>query len=168
MASAESSVHQEVQTLYANHHGWLQSWLSKKIGNAFDAADIAQDTFTRIIASRDLRKVEEPRAYLTTVAKGLMINWYQRQALERAYLDALALMPEPQAPSVEQRYIILETLHEIDRMLDSLPVKVRQAFLLSQLEGLKYEEIAKKLGTSLVTIKRYMKQAFLHCLAFVD
>jgi len=79
----------------------------QKLGNAFDAADLAQDTFTRILGTRDLAGIKEPRAYLTTVAKGLVINWYQRQALERAYLEALALLPEPQAPSAEQRYIIL-------------------------------------------------------------
>ena len=96
----------------------MQGWLCKKLGNAFDAADLAQDTFIRILSSRDIAAIKEPRAYLTTVAKGLVINWYQRQALERAYLDALALLPEPQAPSAEQRYIILETLYEIDAMLD--------------------------------------------------
>ena len=168
MPTIDHALQDDITTLYSDHHGWLQGWLRKKIGNAFDAADIAQDTFARIIASRDLRTVEEPRAYLTTVAKGLMINWYQRQALERAYLDALAVMPEQIAPSAEQRYIILETLHEIDSMLDALPGKVREAFLLSQLEGMKYEDIAQQIGVSLITVKRYMKQAFLQCLALVE
>lgn len=166
MSTSENALHHEISTLYSKHHGWLQGWLCKKLGNAFDAADLAQDTFTRILSARDLSAIKEPRAYLTTVAKGLVINWYQRQALERAYLDALALLPEPQAPSAEQRYIILETLHEIDAMLDALQAKVKRVFLLSQIEGLKYEEIAEQMGVSLITVKRYMKQAFLHCLEF--
>lgn len=157
-----------IATIYQDHHGWLLGWLRKKLGNTFDAADLAQDTFVRIMATRDLRAIQEPRAYLTTVAKGIVINWYQRQTLESAYLDALAAMPEREAPSPEQRMLILETLHEIDRMLDSLPAKVRQAFLLSQLEGMKYEDIARQLGTSLITIKRYMKQAFLQCLMLAE
>lgn len=157
-----------VAALYSNHHGWLLGWLCKKIGNAFDAADLTQDTFTRILASRDVSSLHEPRAYLTTVAKGLVVNWYQRQALERAYLEALAAMPEQLAPSAEQRYILLETLHEIDAMLDALPNKVRRAFLLSQIEGMKYEDIADELGVSLISVKRYMKQAFLHCLLIAE
>jgi RNA polymerase sigma-70 factor (ECF subfamily) len=64
--------------------------------------------------------------------------------------------------------LILETLHEIDAMLDSLPALVRRAFLLSQLAGMKYEDIAEQLGVSLITVKRYMKQAFLQCLKLVD
>ncbi|MFC7289001.1 sigma-70 family RNA polymerase sigma factor [Herminiimonas glaciei] len=166
MSTPEHTLHQDVATLYGDHHGWLQGWLCKKLGNAFDAADLAQDTFTRILGTRDLAGIKEPRAYLTTVAKGLVINWYQRQALERAYLEALALLPEPQAPSAEQRYIILETLYEIDAMLDALQPKVKRVFLLSQIEGMKYEEIAVLMEISVITVKRYMKQAFLHCLEF--
>ncbi len=102
----------------------------------------------------------QPRAYLTTVAKGLMINWFQRQSLERAYLDALANLPEDLAPPPEQRLMVLETLHEVDALLGSLPDRVRQAFLLAQIEGLKYEAIAERLGVSLGSVKRYMQQAF--------
>jgi RNA polymerase sigma-70 factor (ECF subfamily) len=97
-----------------------------------------------------------------------MVNRFQRLALERAYLEALAALPAPLAISPEQRLLILETLHEIDAMLDALPPRVRQAFLLSQLDGLAYADIAVRLGVSLMTVKRYMKQAFLQCLLALD
>ena len=71
-------------------------------------------------------------------------------------------------PSPERRLLVLEALHEIDAMLDTLPTHVKRAFLLSQINGLKYDDIATQLGVSLITVKRYMKQAFLHCLTLVD
>lgn len=153
--------------MYLAHHGWLQAWLRKKLGNPCDAADLAQDTFIRILAARNAVTIDEPRAYLTTVARGVLINWYKRQALERAYLEALALMPEPEAPSPEQRAIILQTLHEIDAMLDALQPVARKVFLLSQLEGMKYEDIAALTGVSLTSVKRYMCQAFRQCMELV-
>lgn len=165
---ADTVLHRQISTLYTDHHGWLQGWLRRKLGNAVDAADLAQDTFVRILGGRDLHGIQEPRAYLTTVAKGVLINWYKRQALERAYLDALALLPEPQAPSPEARALVLETLHEIDAMLDALPPLVRRAFLLSQLDGMKYEDIAEQLQVSLTSVKRYMAQAFRQCLAAME
>jgi len=163
-----AATHPHFTALYSDHHFWLQRWLSVKLGNASDAADLAQDTFTRILGRNDLAALNEPRAYLTTVAKGVLINWYQRQALERAYLEALATLPEPTAISPEQRLLILETLHEIDAMLDALPPKVKQAFLLAQLDGMAYADIAQHLRLSVITIKRYMKQAFLQCLLAMD
>ena len=164
-----TALHREPFALfYSDHHGWLQGWLRLKLGNASDAADLAQDTFARILARRDLDAVREPRAYLTTVAKGLMVNWYRRQALERAYLDALAVLPEPEGACPEQRMLVLETLHDIDAALDALPERVRQAFFLSQLDGMKYDAIAQVLDVSLPTVKRYMKRAFLQCLLVLE
>jgi RNA polymerase sigma-70 factor (ECF subfamily) len=164
MPSASHCLHPEVSALYTAHHGWLQGWLRRRLGNGADAADLAQDTFLRILGARDLAAVQEPRAYLTTVAKGVLVNWYRRQALERAYLEALAALPDPVAPSPEQRALVLETLHEIDAMLDALAPLVRRTFLMSQLDGMKYEEIAQQLEVSLTSVKRYMAQAFRQCL----
>ncbi|MFT2588734.1 sigma factor-like helix-turn-helix DNA-binding protein, partial [Escherichia coli] len=65
-------------------------------------------------------------------------------ALERAYLESLAALPEPQAPSPEARAIVLEALVAIDAMLDGMKPAVRQAFILSQLEGLTYAQIAAR------------------------
>lgn len=156
-----------VEALYSGHHGWLYARLCRKLGNAMDAADLAHDTFARILAS-NVSVFDEPRAYLNCVAGGILANWWQRKSLERAYLAALAQLPEPQVPSPEVRLLVLETLHEIDAMLDTLPPLVRRAFLLSQLGGMKYEDIASEIDVSLITVKRYMKQAFLKCLALVD
>lgn len=160
--------HPHFSALYRQHHSWLQRWLRVKLGNTNDADDLAQDTFTRILGRADLGALHQPRAFLTTVAKGVLVNWYQRQALERAYLEALAALPEPTVISPEQRMLILETLHDIDAMLDALPPKVRQAFLMAQLDGVGYADIAAHLGLSLITIKRYMKQAFLQCLLAME
>ncbi|RCW72902.1 RNA polymerase sigma-70 factor (ECF subfamily) [Pseudorhodoferax soli] len=164
---AEPAPHSPIHALYADHHGWLQSWLRKKLGNTFDAADLAHDTFVRMLAGQHPPTIAQPRAYLTRIAQNLLANWCQRQALERAYLQALAAMPEALSPSPEQRLLILQTLHEVDAMLDALKPQARRAFLLSQIDGLKYEDIARELGVSLVTVKRYMQQGFRGCLALM-
>lgn len=175
MPSAEFLQHRQIGALYSEHHGWLNGWLRRKLGNAFDAADLAQDTFVRILAAPDHTpekqgdwQLSEPRAYLTVIAKRLMANLYRRRSLEQAYLDALATLPEPVAPSPEQQAIILETLQGIDAMLDGLPAPVRTAFLMAQLEGLGYAEIATKLAVSERTVKRYMAQALAQCILLAE
>ncbi|MET0125075.1 MAG: sigma factor, partial [Pseudomonas caspiana] len=42
---------QRVDTLYRDHHGWLHGWLRKRLGDREQAADIAQDTFLRLLLS---------------------------------------------------------------------------------------------------------------------
>ena len=50
-------------------------------------------------------------------------------------------------------------------MLREMPDRARQTFLLSQLDGLTYAQIAAQLGVSLITVKRDMRDAFLACLS---
>lgn len=153
----------QVGELYRGHHSWLRGWLFKRLECHHQAADLAQDTFLRLLGRDTLNGLREPRAFLATVAKGLVVDHYRRLSLERAWLDSLAALPEPEAPSAEARVLVLETLVEIDRMLDGLKPKVRSAFLLSQLDGLTYPQIAEQLGISLSSVQQYMSQAFGHC-----
>lgn len=172
MTSRKSTfVQPAIDSLYNSHYGWLQDWLRRKLGDAADAADLAQDTFMRLMTAPDHSaekqsgwQLQEPRAYLTVVAKRLMANLYRRRALEQAYLDSLALMPEQVSPSPEQKILILEALQQIDNMLEGLPLKVRAAFLMAQLDGLTYTQIARQLAVSERTVKRYMVQAMARCI----
>lgn len=92
-----------MHALYSEHHGWLQNWLRGKLGCAADAADLAQDTFLRILLKRELREIGMPRAFLRTIARGLVIDHWRREELQRAYLESIAHLPEAQAPSPEAR-----------------------------------------------------------------
>ena len=160
--------HCALHLLYSEHNGWLKSWLRARLGNASDAADLAQDTFVRLLASRDIEQIREPRTYLSAIARALMIDKFRRRALEQAYCDALALHPEPMDISPEKRLLILKTLVAIDSMLDGLGERTRQIFLSVQLEGLSYVATGKRLGVSVTTVKKHVIRAMTHCLLLTE
>lgn len=154
-----------ITQLYRQHHRWLLGWLRARTGGGEVSADLAQDTFERLLRrplSPDELRV--PRAFLSTVARGLLINHWRRCDLEAAYLEAIASLPEPLYPSAEARACTLQLLLKIDVMLSGLPARPRQAFLMARLEGLAYAEIARELGVSERMVKNYLAQTLLHCL----
>lgn len=164
--AADSGVQQQLQTLYSDHHGWLYRWLQRKLGCAHNAADVAQDTFLRIITSRDaLLGMREPRAYLSTTAKRLLIDRARRHALEQAYLAELALHAEtlPGYPSPETLLETLQALEQIGAALEGVSAKARDAFLLHYLEGQTHAAIAAQLGVSTKMIQKYLIQCLLQC-----
>jgi len=159
-----------LESLYKDHHQWLRAWLYKKVGCDQCAADLAQDTFVRLLLSQQKQNklfLEKPRAYLRTVANGLMIDHFRRRSLENAYQEMLANLPEFVVLSEEERLLIRETLEQLDVMLNSLSSRARTSFLLSQFEGLTYAQIAEQTKVSLRTVKRDMQRAFAHCLTIV-
>lgn len=159
-----------IAELYSAHNGWLTGWLRRRIGCSAHAADMAQDTFVRLLlaerATRLPSELREPRHFLVTIAKRVMVDHFRRRSLEQAYLDALALQPQAEQISPEERLLILETLLALDAMLDGLGSKAKQAFLLSQLEGLGYSEIAQRLGVSVSSVTKYIAKATERCLLF--
>ncbi|MFD2644301.1 sigma-70 family RNA polymerase sigma factor [Pseudomonas japonica] len=161
---------QTVASLYSAHHGWLVGWLRARLGCSQQAADFAQDTFLRLLLSErrhglpgDLR---EPRCFLGAVARRVMVDSFRRRALEQAYLQAFADAPPAFDISPEERLLLLESLHAVDAMLSGLGRKVKQAFLLSQLQGLGYKEIAARMGVSVSSVTKYVAKATEHCLLF--
>ena len=157
-----------VADLYREHHGWLHGWLRRKLGCTHQAADLVQDTYLRLIVSGRLPAPGMSRAYLTQIAKGLVIDLHRRRLLETAYLDALAQMPELEVPSPEMRAIVIETLVRIDALLRRLPAPVRETFLLSQFDGLTYSEIAGQLAISVAAVRKYMLKAAQACYVALD
>jgi len=167
--TAASAMH----TLYSDNHGWLLGWLRRRVGDPFDAADLMQDTFVRVLKTHTGRccaanadpaaEIREPRAYLASIAKSLMIDFFRRQTLERTYLEVLAALPPQEVPSLETQAVLRSALIEIDAMLDGLGLKVKQAFLMAQCEGVPYAEIARRLGVSRRSVDNYLARAMAHC-----
>lgn len=164
MPSVDRLHHQTVHTLYADHHRWLCGWLRKRLGCVDHAADMAQDTFMRVLTQRKAPELREPRAYLSTIARSLMIDLFRRRTVEQAYLETLASRPEALDISPETRLRIIETLLEIDRILQGLGARTRQIFLMAQLDGLSYVEIGRQLNVSVTTVKKHAVRALMHCL----
>ncbi|GAB7531322.1 sigma-70 family RNA polymerase sigma factor [Pseudomonas sp. 3A(2025)] len=164
MSSVDLTQQQAVHSLYTDHHSWLCGWLRKRLGCVDHAADLAQDTFIRVLTQRTAPQLREPRAYLSTIARSLMIDMFRRRALEQAYLETLAARPEALDISPETRLLIIETLLEIDRLLDGLGSRTREIFLMSQLDGLSYVEIARQLDVSVNTVKKHAVRALMQCL----
>lgn len=160
---AKNEFQQQMHELYHHHHSWLLTWLSSKTGCIHQAADLSQDTFVRVLSKQQLLDLHEPRAFLTTIAKRVLANHWRRDQLEHAYLEALANAPQEYQPSEEERAILFEALYEIDRILDGLPILVKRAFLLAQLDGMRQAEIAQALGISVTTVKRYLVRANAQC-----
>ena len=152
-----------IEDLYSHHHGWLRNWLRQRLGCPQQAADLAQDTFVRVLLRREPVTGSTPRSLLSTIARGLLIDHWRRSALERAWLDAMAQLPEAFAPSPEEQQQTLQTPEQIACMLEGLRSAVRQAFLLHQLGGLSYPQIASRLSVSTRTAERHVAAALLHC-----
>ena len=159
----------DIGDLYQDHASWLFGWLRRRLQvNQDDAADLVQDTYIRLMDGGRHPPPGEGRAFLTQIARGLVIDLHRRRRLEMAYLDALAVSSQAEMPSAEHQTLVLDILTRIDETLDGLPDKISRTFLLSRFEGLTYHQIAERMGVSHGAVRKYMLKATQACLLALD
>lgn len=154
-----------VQSLYTQHNNWLIGWLCMRLGCPNNAADLAQDTFVRVLTRKEVTVVHEPRAWLLTIAKRLLIDKHRRYQLEQAYLAELKLSSESMAhvPSSEQLLLAVQTLELLTQALEQLADKPKRAFLLRHTDGLTHAAIAEQLDVTVTMVRKYLVQGLVAC-----
>jgi RNA polymerase sigma-70 factor (ECF subfamily) len=156
----------DIRTLYASHGDWLQEWLRRHTRCSHRAADLAQDTFCRVLETNDAGAVRDPRSYLSTVARRILIDDIRRREVERAYLAVhAARMGEADHLTPERVTEAAQLLDAILRLLETLPAKARRAFTMIRFDGVRYAAAAHVLGVSERMVKRYVAQVYAHCYA---
>lgn len=166
---SQRSTDDALTVLYKEHHSWLKTWIKRRIDCHAQAEDFTQDTFVRIANQPSkLESLRQPKAYLSSVARNIVTDWYRRKSVEMSYLDSLAMLPEAVEISAEERVILIDVLSRIDDMLDGLSERRRNVFLMSQLEGMKFVDIAKCMNLSISTVRKHYLKAFAHCLTILD
>jgi RNA polymerase sigma-70 factor (ECF subfamily) len=153
-----------LETVYKAHHPWLSSWLQKRLGCHAQAADIAQDAFIKLLVKpQHFSQLDDAKAFITTIAKGLCIDHWRRKKIEQAWLESMQQAADSVTLDEAEQRVIIDTLIVLDEWLAKLPKEVSHAFIASQVQGFTYAEIAQQLNLSERTIKRYIAQALVHC-----
>jgi RNA polymerase sigma-70 factor (family 1) len=125
------------------------------------AEDAAQQVFMKIWETRsELSKVEKIEPYLFTAAKHEMFQHFRRQAHQRDYvLHVLDVFSEARSLDPESIYISQEQVNQLQHIIDHLPARQREAFLLSRDAELTYQQIAQRMGISKETVREHIAQA---------
>lgn len=160
---------QSLESLYVEYHSWLIGWIRQRVSCSEQARDFAQETFLRVTRQREkVADLRQPRAFLSSIARNLLVDWFRRSSIEQAYLETLAHRPEQAEISAEERYEIIETLCAIDTVLSQLSERRRTIFLLAQIEGLKFVDIARRLEVSTTTVRKHYIAALSQCLLLIE
>jgi RNA polymerase sigma factor (sigma-70 family) len=160
---SQNVIADSMTTLYSTHHKWLLGWFLRRMHDSGNAHDLTQDTFVKVLVAGNAAAIDEPKPFLATIAKRLLANHWRREDVERAYLDALANLPEPTYPSPETLSVVMESLLLIDKALSGLSVNAKSAFLLAHLDGLTYAQIGEELGVTTHSVKKYLSAANMAC-----
>jgi RNA polymerase sigma-70 factor (ECF subfamily) len=152
-SDARAAVDRSFEQLYRGHHADVFRAALRQVGNVHDAEDVTQAAF--VDAYRAVlrgSRPESPRAWLLAIAENVRRRRYrtaQRRPREEP-IDA----DFPLAAELPH-----ELAHELAEALSALPDEQRQVFVLRELGGLSYDEIAAETGATVGAIQMQLFRA---------
>jgi RNA polymerase sigma-70 factor (ECF subfamily) len=139
----------------------LINFFYRSTGNRADAEDLAQETFIELYRSAARYEAKGTfNAFIFTLARRRLIDSYRkktRRPLE--YVDPSEYLMQSQPETEDRSREIEEVFH---RALAGLPDNQRDAILLLQQQGLRYDEIADALDARVSAVKTWIHRARTH------
>ncbi len=77
-----------IQHLFEDHHADLHAMLSRRLGCTHIAADVAQDSYMRVMEVQEPEEIRHPRAFLFRIARNLAANARRVRSSTRAMAHA--------------------------------------------------------------------------------
>ncbi len=153
----------EVEAAFGRHGPELGRFLRRRLADSHLAGDLVQDTFVRVIERPDIR-VADWRAYLFTIARNLLANHVKQESRRRTEPVPHEWMADiaADAPSPEDAADARLQLDRLRRIVDALPPRTRDIFVLNRVDGLSHAEVAQRLGISESSVQKHLAQAILH------
>ena len=117
-----------------------------------DAEDAVQELYLKLWAARSgLSGVQNPSAYGISMLKNICIDRIRKRMVRKA--EPLEKVSHPEDADQESRTDMKDTLRHLLLEMEKLPQKQRTVLRMKAVEGLGYEDIARRTGLSEVYIR---------------
>lgn len=154
-----------IEAIYLSHQSELQHHLARIVDCPELASDLVHDSF--IIFFREIKKqtIEHPRGFLFRIARNLAYDHIKHRKVTENYqqTEDPTLLPPIESPSAEKMASIEERLDTVMKILDELPTRTRDIFVLNRIYGMTYSETAREFNISDSAVEKHLARTFLHC-----
>lgn len=161
MTSRKTDLHawfvREVLPLEASLTQYLQhNWRGQSA-----VADMVQDVYVRVFQSAQISPPDSTPAFVFATARNLLIDRLRHEKVVplEAVEDLEALEVASEIPAPDEQVIARDELRQIQKVVEQMQPRWREAFLLHHVENLSRREIGLRMGISEITVTRHLNSA---------
>lgn len=136
----------------------LMRFLHRNWRNAGDAEDLRQEVYAQVLKSAETNIPEKTKPFLFATARNVLVDRLRKENV--IPIDAVSelefLTVPTDAPGPERTAYARDTLRKLQRALDQLPPRYREALLMARVNGLSRREIAQRMGISEQAVGNYV------------
>ncbi|MEN8157714.1 MAG: RNA polymerase sigma-70 factor [Bacteroidota bacterium] len=148
------------EKLFHSHYQGLYSYARSLVRTGEIAEEVVQDVFYNIWKNRESLKIRQSwQSYLYRSVYNNSMMFLRKKRREYSIEEGVMPDPEGRSPDPSQEMQLTELSEQISQILEKLPERTRQIFMMNRQDGLKYREIAQKLSISVKTVEANMGKA---------
>jgi RNA polymerase sigma-70 factor (ECF subfamily) len=168
ISEADNEKKHDFHTEAIPHHSALYNYALKIVRNSDDAQDLVQDTYYKAYKSyHQFKNGTNSKAWMFMILKNTFINNYRklkREPLKVDYDDIENIYENVKSDWTKSNNLDLDFYQnllddDLSTALAKLPLKMKEVFLLCDMEGYSYEEIAKIITIPVGTVRSRLHRA---------
>lgn len=147
------------ELLFKTYYAPLCLFVRQYISDLDEGEEIVQGFFLKLWEDRNKIIIATTvRSYLYGAIKNRCLNYIKHQKIKQQHVSEV-LNTNASEKHASNFFMEVDLMKKIEASIDSLPPRRKEIFVLSREQGLKYREIAEKLGISIKTVEAQMGQA---------
>lgn len=150
-----------MEALNRSFHVTLVRYFERRVNEREEVEDLVQQVFERLLKRGGVADLEEVKGYVFQTASTVLIDYLR---VRRSHFsDDHELFDKASHGDVDfsPEHVLLERerLAQATAILLELPERTRMIFVLRRLEGMKYLDIAARIGISVSAVEKHMERA---------
>jgi len=143
------------ENLYSLYWKQVYNFACLYITTTEDVEEVVQDVFLKLWNAREMICVDRNfKGYLFIVTRNIIFNESKRKINERAYQETVLNVLENESFDLESEIDANDLKSYIDLLIEEMPPRRKEIFILSRKEHLSYKEIAERLSISDRTVEK--------------
>lgn len=161
--------HAAFEKIYNAYYYNLTGHLLRLLKSKELASEVLQDTFFALWQHRDRIDTEQPiKAYLFRIATNNAYNIFKRASHDEKLKAYLYPIIEAGYEHIEANILRRENQELLHGILQKMPAKQREVYILCKLEDKSYQEVSALLNISVNTINTHIKRANLFFKTYIS
>lgn len=151
------------ETIFRKEFQGLVYFAQKYVKDIDMAREIVQDSFLNLWEKREIIDTTRPvKSYLTTIIFNKSQNYLRDKRKFNNDMFEIEKLDIVDENANADQLIETELAEKITAVIEMLPNKCKEIFLLNRFENLRYQEIATRLNLSIKTVEAQMSKALQH------
>ena len=158
-----------VSQAFLTNQDAIKRFVSRFVFRQQDIEDVTQEAFLKAYNAELEKEIEHPKAYLFQIARNVALEGLRKKSSQIA--DHIVDFDENSITGYESTVeVAMETQEYLGAFCEAsaqLTPKCRRVFLMRKVYGFSYQELTERLGISLSTAEKHMRNGMLQTSAFM-